>query len=195
MKRHDASLMLLLVAAANCRCSLSNDVTGDGASPHGGRTESIQIVEKPSGENSIWKSYCLQLRDFKKDIPGEFAQSPYIIEYKGQSILACPMKRETLVFLTARENDRLELIPLAVRRRPGLFTDQCRRMGLRPVRFVNGAWLRRENGRLVSDYSIACSSEKSSCSSDVIYLEFKGIFELDIQRGVLELKAVEGPLH
>lgn len=147
MKRHDASLMLLLVAAANCRCSLSNDVTGDGASPHGGRTESIQIVEKPSGENSIWKSYCLQLRDFKKDIPGEFAQSPYIIEYKGQSILACPMKRETLVFLTARENDRLELIPLAVRRRPGLFTDQCRRMGLRPVRFVNGAWLRRENGR------------------------------------------------
>ena len=76
-----------------------------------------------------------------------------------------------------------------------LFMDKCRNMKYYPIRFVNGTLIKLKNGQLVSDYSIECSSKEFPDPSDIIYLEFKGIFDFDFKKNILELKSIEGPIH
>lgn len=73
--------------------------------------------------------------------------------------------------------------------------DQCRSMKYYPIRFVNGTLLKLENGQLVSDYSIECSSKESPEPADIIYLEFKGIFDINFKENILELKNIEGIIN
>ena len=157
-------------------------------------TDNIQIIEKSSGD-SIWKSYCIKINDLKKDIPGEYIDPPYILKYKNKFVLTCLLKRETIIFIITRKNNELAFIPVTEKNNFKLFMDQCRSMKYYPIRFVNGTLLKLENGQLVSDYSIEFSSKESPEPPDIIYLEFKGIFDINFKENILELKNIEGIIN
>ena len=105
------------------------------------------------------------------------------------------VKRESIVFVVTRKNNQLEFIPVTEKNNYELFMDKCRNMKYYPIRFVNGILPKLRNGQLVSDYSIECSSKEFPDPSDIIYLEFKGIFDFDFKKNILELKSIEGPIH
>lgn len=162
---------------------------------NGGADAPVRVREKPSGDE-IWKSYWLQCRDLRGDIPGVYKDPPYVLEYGNRFIVSCPIKRGALAFMVARRGNRLEFVPVTEKMDGGLFEEACRRMRCRPVRFVNGTALRLENGQLVSDYTIECFPEGASEEvSEVVYLEWRGIFDVDFEGRTLVLKTIEGPLR
>lgn len=183
--------LLLFFSISNCKYN-PKIIRENNENYHNNIIDSIQIMEKPS-DNSIWKKYYIKFHNLKKDIPGEYTDPPYILKYKNKFILACLLKRETIIFIIKIENNQLIFIPVTEKNNHKLFMDKCRFMKYYPIRFVNGTWLKLENGQLVSDYSIECSSKESPEPDDIIYLEFKGIFDIDFKENILKLKNIEGP--
>lgn len=192
MKLYIVSLILLF-NTSNCQYN-PKTIIENNKEHHSSITDNIQIIEN-SSPDSIWKNYYIKFNDLKKDIPGEYIDPPYIIKYKNKFILACLLKRETIVFIITRKNNQLEFIPVTEKINYKLFMDKCLNMKYYPIRFVNGTLLKLENGQLVSDYSIECSSKESPEPDDIIYLEFKGIFDIDFKKYILELKNIKGPIN
>lgn len=192
MKLYMVSLVLFL-SSSNCQYNLKT-VVEHNKNHDSSIVDDVQILEK-SSSSSIWKKFYVKLHSLEKDIPGEYIDSPYIIEYKNRVILVCSIKRESVVFVVTRKNNQLEFIPVTEKNNYELFMDKCRSMKYYPIRFVNGTLLKLKNRQLVSDYSIECSSKEFPDPSDIIYLEFKGIFDFDFKKNVLELKSIEGPIN
>lgn len=192
MKLYIVSLVLFL-SSSNCQYNLKT-VVEHNKNHDSSIVDDVQILEK-SSSSSIWKKFYVKLHSLEKDIPGEYIDSPYIIEYKNRVILVCSIKRESVVFVVTRKNNQLEFIPVTEKNNYELFMDKCRSMKYYPIRFVNGTLLKLKNRQLVSDYSIECSSKEFPDPSDIIYLEFKGIFDFDFKKNVLELKSIEGPIN
>lgn len=192
MRLHIVSLILFF-SISNCQYN-SKIIVENNESDHNNITNSIQIIEKSSSK-SIWKKYYIKFKDLKKDIPGEYVDPPYILKYNNKFILACLRKRETIIFIITNENNQLAIIPVTEKNNYKLFMDKCRLMKYYPIRFVNGTLLELKNGQLVSDYSIECSSKESPEPADIIYLEFKGIFDIDFNENILKLKKIEGPIN
>ena len=186
MKLYIVSLILFF-STSNCQYNLKT-VVEPNKNHDSAIVDDVQILEK-SSSSSIW------IHGLEKDIPGEYIDSPYIIEYKNRLILVCSIKRESVVFVVTRKNNQLEFIPVTEKNNYELFMDKCRNMKYYPIRFVNGTLLKLKNGQLVSDYSIECSSKEFPDPSDIIYLEFKGIFDFDFKKNILELKSIEGPIN
>lgn len=192
MKLYILSLILFF-STSNCQYNLKT-VVEHNKNHDSAIVDDVQILEK-SSSSSIWKKYYVKIHGLEKDIPGEYIDSPYIIEYKNRVILVCSIKRESVIFVVTRKNNQLEFIPVTEKNNYELFMDKCRKMKYYPIRFVNGTLIKLKNGQLVSDYSIECSSKEFPDSSDIIYLEFKGIFDFDFKKNILELKSIEGPIH
>ena len=192
MKLYIVSLVLFF-SASNCQYNLKT-VVEHNKNHDSSIVDDVQILEK-SSSTSIWKKYYVKIHGLEKDIPGEYIDSPYIIEYKNRVILVCSIKRESVIFVVTRKNNQLEFIPVTEKNNYELFMDKCRNMKYYPIRFVNGTLIKLKNGQLVSDYSIECSSKDFPEPSDIIYLEFKGIFDFDFKKNILELKSIEGPIH
>ena len=192
MKLYIVSLVLFF-SASNCQYNLKT-VVEHNKNHDSSIVDDVQILEK-SSRTSIWKEFYVKLHGLEKDIPGEYIDSPYIIEYKNRVILVCSIKRESVVFVVTRKNNQLEFIPVTEKNNYELFMDKCRNMKYYPIRFVNGTLLKLKNGQLVSDYSIECSSKEFPDTSDIIYLELKGIFDFDFKKNILELKSIEGPIN
>ena len=192
MKLYILSLILFF-STSNCQYNLKT-VVEHNKNHDSAIVDDVQILEK-SSSSSIWKKYYVKIHGLEKDIPGEYIDSPYIIEYKNRVILVCSIKRESVIFVVTRKNNQLEFIPVTEKNNYELFMDKCRNMKYYPIRFVNGTLIKLKNGQLVSDYSIECSSKEFPESSDIIYLEFKGIFDFDFKKNILELKSIEGPIH
>lgn len=179
MKLYIVSLILFF-STSNCQYNLKT-VVEHNKNHDSTIVDDVQILEK-SSSSSIWKKYYVKIHGLEKDIPGEYIDSPYIIEYKNRVILVCSIKRESVVFVVTRKNNQLEFIPVTEKNNYELFIDKCRNMKYYPIRFVNGTLLKLKNGQLVSDYSIECSSKEFPDPSDIIYLEFKGIFDFDFKK-------------
>lgn len=192
MKLYILSLILFF-STSNCQYNLKT-VVEHNKNHDSAIVDDVQILEK-SSSSSIWKKYYVKIHGLEKDIPGEYIDSPYIIEYKNRVILVYSIKRESVIFVVTRKNNQLEFIPVTEKNNYELFMDKCRNMKYYPIRFVNGTLIKLKNGQLVSDYSIECSSKEFPDSSDIIYLEFKGIFDFDFKKNILELKSIEGPIH
>ena len=192
MKLYILSLILFF-STSNCQYNLKT-VVEHNKNHDSAIVDDVQILEK-SSSSSIWKKYYVKILGLEKDIPGEYKDSPYIIEYKNRVILVCSIKRESVIFVVTRKNNQLEFIPVTEKNNYELFMDKCRNMKYYPIRFVNGTLIKLKNGQLVSDYSIECSSKEFPDPSDIIYLEFKGIFDFDFKKNILELKSIEGPIH
>ena len=192
MKLYIVSLVLLF-STSNCQYN-PKMIIENNKEHYSNITDNIQIIEKSSGDTK-WKSYCIKINDLKKDIPGEYIDPPYILKYKNKFVLTCLLKRETIIFIITRKNNELAFIPVTEKNNFKLFMDQCRSMKYYPIRFVNGTLLKLENGQLVSDYSIECSSKESPEPADIIYLEFKGIFDINFKENILELKNIEGIIN
>lgn len=192
MKLYIVSLVLFF-SASNCQYNLKT-VVEHNKNHDSSIVDDVEILEK-SSSSSIWKEFYVKLHGLEKDIPGEYIDFPYIIEYKNRFILVCSIKRESVVFVVTRKNNQLEFIPVTEKNNYELFMDKCRNMKYYPIRFVNGTLLKLKNGQLVSDYSIECSSKEFTDPSDIIYLEFKGIFDFDFKKNILELKSIEGPIN
>lgn len=192
MKLYIVSLVLFF-SASNCQYNLKT-VVEHNKNHDSSIVDDVQILEKLSS-SSIWKKFYVKLHSLEKDIPGEYIDFPYIIKYKNRFILVCSIKRESVVFVVTRKNNQLEFTPVTEKNNYKLFMDKCRSMKYYPIRFVNGTLLKLKNGQLVSDYSIECSSKEFPDPSDIIYLEFKGIFDFDFKKNVLELKSIEGPIN
>lgn len=45
------------------------------------------------------EKFYVKIHGLEKDIPGEYIDSPYIIEYKNRFIIVCSIKRESIVLL------------------------------------------------------------------------------------------------
>ena len=185
--------LVLFFSTSNCQYDLKT-VVEHNRDHDSAIVDDVQILEK-SSSSSIWKKYYVKIHGLEKDIPGEYIDSPYIIEYKNRLILVCSIKRESVVFVVTRKNNQWEFIPATEKNNYELFMDKCRNMKYYPIRFVNGTLLKLKNGQLVSDYSIECSSKEFPDPSDIIYLEFKGIFDFDFKKNILELKSIEGPIN
>ena len=192
MKLYIVSLVLFF-SASNCQYNLKT-VVEHNKNHDSSIVDDVKILEK-SSSSSIWKEFYVKLHGLEKDIPGEYIDFPYIIEYKNRVILVCSIKRESVVFVVTRKNNQLEFITVTEKNNYELFMDKCRNMKYYPIRFVNGTLLKLKNGQLVSDYSIECSSKDFPDPSDIIYLEFKGIFDFDFKKNILELKSIEGPIN
>ena len=192
MKLYILSLILFF-STSNCQYNLKT-VVEHNKNHDSAIVDDVQILEK-SSSSSIWKKYYVKIHGLEKDIPGEYIDSPYINEYKNRVILVCSIKRESVIFVVTRKNNQLEFIPVTEKNNYELFMDKCRNMKYYPIRFVNGTLIKLKNGQLVSDYSIECSSKEFPDPSDIIYLEFKGIFDFDFKKKILELKSIEGPIH
>ena len=192
MKLYILSLILFF-STSNCQYNLKT-VVEHNKNHDSAIVDDVQILEK-SSSSSIWKKYYVKIHGLEKDIPGESIDSPYNIEYKNRVILVCSIKRESVIFVVTRKNNQLEFIPVTEKNNYELFMDKCRNMKYYPIRFVNGTLIKLKNGQLVSDYSIECSSKEFPDPSDIIYLEFKGIFDFDFKKNILELKSIEGPIH
>ncbi len=192
MKLYIVSLVLFF-SASNCQYNLKT-VVEHNKNHDSSIVDDVKILKK-SSSSSIWKEFYVKLHGLEKDIPGEYIDFPYIIEYKNRFILVCSIKRESVVFVVTRKNNQLEFITVTEKNNYELFMDKCRNMKYYPIRFVNGTLLKLKNGQLVSDYSIECSSKDFPDPSDIIYLEFKGIFDFDFKKNILELKSIEGPIN
>ena len=192
MKLYILSLILFF-STSNCQYNLKT-VVEHNKNHDSAIVDDVQILEK-SSSSSIWKKYYVKIHGLEKDIPGEYIDSPYLIEDKNRVILVCSIKRESVIFVVTRKNNQLEFIPVTEKNNYELFMDKCRNMKYYPIRFVNGTLIKLKNGQLVSDYSIECSSKEFPDPSDIIYLEFKGIFDFDFKKNILELKSIEGPIH
>ena len=192
MKLYIVSLILFF-STSNCQYNLKT-VVEPNKNHDSAIVDDVQILEK-SSSSSIWKKFYVKIHGLEKDIPGEYIDSPYIIEYKNRFIIVCSIKRESFVFVVTRKDNQLEFIPATEKNNYELFMDKCRNMKYYPIRFVNGTLIKLKNGQLVSDYSIECSSKEFPDPSDIIYLEFKGIFDFDFKKNILELKSIEGPIH
>lgn len=185
--------LILFFSTSNCQYNLKT-VVEHNKNHDSTIVDDVQILEK-SSSSSIWEKYYVKIHGLEKDIPGEYIDYPYIIEYKNRVILVCSIKRESVVFVVTRKDNQLEFIPVTEKNNYELFIDKCRNMKYYPIRFVNGTLLKLKNGQLVSDYSIECSSKEEPDPSDIIYLEFKGIFDFDFKKNILELKSIEGPIN
>lgn len=141
------------------------------------------------------EKYYVKIHGLEKDIPGEYIDSPYIIEYKNRVILVCSIKRESVIFVVTRKNNQLEFIPVTEKIIMNCSWINVETWNIILFVFVNGTLIKLKNGQLVSDYSIECSSKEFPDPSDIIYLEFKGIFDFDFKKNILELKSIEGPIH
>ena len=192
MKLYILSLILFF-STSNCQYNLKT-VVEHNKNHDSAIVDDVQILEK-SSSSSIWKKYYVKIHGLEKDIPGEYIDSPYIIEYKNRVILVCSIKRESVIFVVTRKNNQLEFIPVTEKNNYELFMYKCRNMKYYPIRFVNGTLIKLKNGQLVSDYSIECSSKEFPDPADIMYLEFKGIFDFDFKKNILELKSIEGPIH
>ena len=170
--------LVLFFSTSNCQYDLKT-VVEHNRDHDSAIVDDVQILEK-SSSSSIWKKFYVKIHG---------------LEYKNRFIIVCSIKRESVVFVVTRKNNQLEFIPATEKNNYELFMDKCRNMKYYPIRFVNGTLPKLRNGQLVSDYSIECSSKEFPDPSDIIYLEFKGIFDFDFKENILELKNIEGPIN
>lgn len=109
MKLYILSLILFF-STSNCQYNLKT-VVEHNKNHDSAIVDDVQILEK-SSSSSIWKKYYVKIHGLEKDIPGEYIDSPYIIEYKNRVILVCSIKRESVIFVVTRKNNQLEFIPV-----------------------------------------------------------------------------------
>lgn len=91
------SIFSVVFSASNCQYNLKT-VVEPNKNHDSAIVDDVQILEK-SSSGSIWKKYYVKIHGLEKDIPGEYIDSPYIIEYKNRLILVCSIKRESVVLL------------------------------------------------------------------------------------------------
>lgn len=152
----------------------------------------IHISEKPS-DSQVWKQYRLQWQGCAVDIPGEYVDTPWLLEYENRWILACPIKRRTEPFLISRKDGRLVLEPMTENIDYRLLMDRCRRMRYDPVRLINGTWLQVRDGQLLSHYSVECFHQPNYEPGDAVYLEWTILLDIDWARRTLRVKKIVVP--
>lgn len=89
--------LVLFFSTLNCQYNLKT-VVEPNKNHDSAIVDDVQILEK-SSSGSIWKKFYVKIHGLEKDIPGEYIDSPYIIEYKNRFILVCSIKRESIVLL------------------------------------------------------------------------------------------------
>ena len=100
MKLYILSLILFF-STSNCQYNLKT-VVEHNKNHDSAIVDDVQILEK-SSSSSIWKKYYVKIHGLEKGIPGEYIDSPYIIEYKNRVILVCSIKRESVVFVVNKK--------------------------------------------------------------------------------------------
>lgn len=164
--------------------------TGHGSCP----SPSIEFrVTEKSSDNPIWKQYSLRSQECSVDIPGTYAEPPYVLEYENQPILVCPLKRGGEHFLVCQTDDRLAFAPLTETIDFQLLMDRCRAMHCDPLRLVNGTLLQVKEGRLLSNYTVECFHRTSHGPGALHYLEFTVVLDIDWDKRTLQVKEIIAP--
>lgn len=136
--------------------------------------QSVQVQPTPCREAN-YLSYALEEGGEHIAIPGEYAHAPRLIRYRGRTLLVCPLKRSSDVYLVEQRGGKPVLIPLSIVVNEKQILNTCRRSPEESLRFINGCDLNIDGGKLISDYSIQCVSSPQMDD----FREVRVFFELE----------------